>query len=88
MKDEELIQLKDIIYKGWPMHRNQTPDAIKKYWSFRDELTCNDDIISKIQQVLIPPKQRKHILKILHTAHQGIEKTRLLARQKSTAQDY
>ena len=81
IKDEELVQLKYIINKGWPMHRNQTPDAIKKYWSFRDELTCNDDIILKRQQVLIPPKQRKHILMILHTAHQVIEKTRLLAQQ-------
>ena len=41
---------------------------------------CDNDVILKRQQVFIPQEQRKYILEILHTAHQGIEKTRLLAR--------
>ena len=49
--------------------------------SFRDELGVENCIIFKGPQVVIPSSLQKDILSQLHKAHQGIEKTRLLARE-------
>ena len=57
------------------------PTDLCQFWSYRDELAVADGIIFKGQQVLIPRLLRLDILAQLNSGHQGIEKTRHLARE-------
>ena len=76
-----LHQLTSMIVKGWPDTLQEVPPAIRCCWSFRDELSIEDGLILKGQRLLIPNSVREDILEQLHYGHQGIEKTRLRARE-------
>ena len=80
-KDESLRALAQIIYTGWPETRQELPTRVREYWAYRDELAVESGIIFKGRQVLIPEPLQSSILKQLHAGHQGIEKTRRLARE-------
>ena len=75
-----LRQLTNMIVKGWPETLQEVPPAIRSYWSVRDELSVEDGLILKGQRLLIPEPLQEDILEQLHYGHQGVEKTRLRAR--------
>lgn len=79
--DTTLSKLIQIIYEGWPTTMKDLPVDIRPYWNYRDELGVSNGILFKGNQVIIPESIRMDILKQLHEGHQGIEKTRRLARQ-------
>ena len=79
--DSTLTLLRQTVERGWSEHQRHVPSCLRPYWSFRDEITIDDDLLYKGPQLLIPPKQTPDILTTLHLAHQGVEKTRLLARE-------
>ena len=78
--DPALNQLKEIIIHGWPEQARELPIDLKSFWSIRDLLSVENGTILKGQQILIPKSMQGDILKQLHTAHLGQEKTKLLAR--------
>nr|XP_039263214.1 uncharacterized protein K02A2.6-like [Styela clava] len=78
--DPVLKSLCQMIYEGWPDEIKEVPSALRDFWNFRDELAIENGIIFKGKQVLIPEPIRLSILQQLHHGHQGIEKTRRLAR--------
>ena len=79
--DGTLQRLQDVIINGWPDSINELPVDIRCYYSFRDELSIENGIITKGQQVVIPQTMQLDITSQLHTAHLGKEKTKLLARE-------
>ena len=79
-KEKELQELSSMIIKGWPNERRDIPQTIREYWPFRDELTIENGMIIKGNQILIPTHLRPEILKDLHISHLGIVKTNLLAK--------
>ena len=66
---------------GWSDDIKAAPAIVRSFWSYRDEPAMEDGIIFKGKQVLIPETLRNDILEQLHASHQGIEKTRKLARE-------
>jgi len=80
MSDPELNALKEMIHSGWPLITQQVPVPLKPYWSFRDELAVEDGIAMKSHHIIIPTVPQKEILTKVHAAHQGTEKTKLMAR--------
>ena len=79
-KDQILTVLKRVILQGWPNEKSATPAEARPYWDYRSELTVEDELILKGNRVVIPNTLRKNMLKKLHASHQGIEKTKRLAR--------
>lgn len=79
-KDENLQALKEMVFEGWPDKQKQVPVPIRPYWAFRDELAIEDGILLKGDCIIIPTSMQQDILKKLHDAHQGIEKTKLRAK--------
>lgn len=62
--------------------RNEWPkQACPQFYSFQDVLAVADGLLLKGDQIVIPTRLRKELLRILHEGHLGIEKTRRLARQ-------
>lgn len=81
LDDHVLSKLAQIIHEGWPETRQQLPIELRDFWSYREQLGLQDGIIFKGRQVLIPRPVQNDILMQLHDGHQGIDKTRRLARE-------
>ena len=81
LNDPDLATLKEVVINGWPNTIKDLPEKIRSYWSYREEIGVEAGVLFKGRQVIIPDSMRSEILKSLHKSHQGIEKTRLLAKE-------
>ena len=79
--DDELALLKHIFMQGWPKSIKQVPPEIQPFWTFREELTVENGLILKGTIIVIPNKQHKAILKLLHEGHLGLNKCKLRAKE-------
>jgi hypothetical protein len=80
--DPVLVMLARTIQDGWPGKASELPKDLKPFWSIKDYLSLEDGIILKGYQVLVPASLQEDVLDQLHSqCHQGVEKTRLLARK-------
>ncbi|GAB0087350.1 hypothetical protein DMENIID0001_016460 [Sergentomyia squamirostris] len=59
-RDREILQLKDLIMRGWPEDINQVPENIKDYWRFRASLSVEDDCVYYGVRIVIPRKLDLH----------------------------
>ena len=75
-EDENYQSLKRYIIEGFPKDKRKIPLEILQYWSIRDQLSIDDDLILFDSKILIPEIARREVLNHLHSSHQGIEKTR------------
>jgi hypothetical protein len=80
-RDPVLNELKSIVYQGWPDNIKQLPTDLRPYWAVRDELAVEAGVLFKGRRILIPKSMQEDIMSQLHEGHQGIEKTRRLARE-------
>lgn len=81
-QDSELQGVIQIIKtpEGWPKTRSLLPPEAKPYHDYHEDLSCIDGIVFKGQRVVVPKALRGSALQALHQAHQGIVKTKQLAR--------
>jgi len=71
--DADLQQMIDYIRHGWPTSKKQCPDALKHYWTFRDELVQDQGIIMKGPKLLVPAVMRRKVLKKIRYSHVGAD---------------
>jgi len=79
--DAVLSELKKVITTGWPDNTRNISSQLRKYWSFRDELSVENGVILKGDRIVIPPGLQKRILEQIHQGHQGMEKCKLRAKE-------
>ena len=85
-EDEELQLVMQLVQqpRGWPEDRREVPSMAKPYFDYKEELNVIDDVIDGIlykgQRIVIPKRMRAESLQVLHQAHQGIVKSKQLAR--------
>jgi len=79
-KDRGLAALCQTIIHGWP-EKSHLDDILRPYWSYRDELTMNNGIVYKGQQVMVPQSMQQSMLKKIHVNHLGAESNIRLARE-------
>ena len=77
--DETLITPKNMVLKGWPDKRDECPEILKPYWTYRDELSVLDGLVLKGTRIIIPNSYRDDVLDKVHEGHFGIERTKLRA---------
>ena len=70
-----------IVLCGLPSNISDLPSTLLTYWTYKDELACNNGVILKGDRVVIPPGLVSQVLKDIHRGHLGIEKSRLRARR-------
>ena len=80
--DEEAIQLKETIIKGFPKDRDELPESLRYYYQERDQLYIIGNVIFKDKKMLIPKQLRGRILEGLHAAHQGVSSMKANARER------
>ena len=74
-----LKELTNTVMSGWPADRSNCHPHVQVFWKHRDEIGLQDGIL-KGNKIIIPLSLQPDILQQLHSSHQRIEKTRLLAR--------
>ena len=67
--------------QGWPKSIKQVPPVLQPFWTFREELIVEDGLILKGTRIIIPNKQCKAILKLIHEGHLGLNKCKLRAKE-------
>lgn len=80
-KDEVMSALCKTIVQGWPEKRNDLEESLRPYWSYKEELSLNNDIIYKGTQVLVPRVMQSDMLKKIHVNHLGAESNIRMARE-------
>lgn len=81
LKDPVLQRVKTTILRGWPDTKRDVRTEEKPYFTFRDELTVESNIIYKGQRLVVPATLRDEIKKKLHASHMGVESTLRRARE-------
>ncbi|KAK2547488.1 hypothetical protein P5673_032529 [Acropora cervicornis] len=72
-KDPVLAALCDVVAIGSPAEKKETPEHLRQYWSFRDEISVYDGVVYRSYQVIVPSSLREEILYKTHKAHQGAD---------------
>ena len=80
LRDDTLTMLKKTILEGWPDSPKGLRKEIRHYWSMKDELSIENDILLKGERVIIPDSMKAYILDNIHTGHLGIQKCQLRAK--------
>lgn len=80
-EDDETRTLKETILRGWPTHKVQTPDNIRAYFEYRDELTAQDGVLFRGTRLIVPKQLRPEMKKKVHAGHTGINSCIRRARQ-------
>ena len=78
--DPDLKTLKQYIQDGFPVNRSDCVESVQGYFGFREELAIVNGLIIKGHWVVIPSQLRDMALKLLHSSHMGIVKTKDRAR--------
>ena len=78
--DPEAGTLKKYISDGFPENSSDFPKRLRKFWSYRDELSIDDGVILKDRRAFIPQPLRGYYLAKIHEGHQGVTKCQLRAR--------
>lgn len=64
--------LQSFILRGWPDTKS-THILVRDYWTYRDELTMQQEVIYKGDRVVVPETLRPMILTHIHAGHSGVE---------------
>ena len=79
-QDSDYQALKETILRGFPSTKTDLHESLKQFWSAKDHLSIDDDLIVYGCRLFIPSSLRPTILSRLHEAHQGISRSRARAR--------
>ena len=76
-EDEVCIKVANYCKNGWPQ---QVSPKIKPYETLKSDISLQQGLLMYRDRIIIPSALREDILGKLHGGHQGIVKTRALAR--------
>ncbi|KAK3928070.1 hypothetical protein KUF71_016354 [Frankliniella fusca] len=80
-KDQGLQLVQQYYQRGWPLNKSSVSEAVWPYWKLRHDLFVEDGLVIYEEKVVVPFSLRPKVLKSLHAAHLGMEKTKARARQ-------
>lgn len=78
--DGELQQVRNAVMSGWPENIKSVPPGIRKYWTFKEEITYTEGLLFKNAKLVVPCSMRAEMLQRIHEAHLGIVKCKERAR--------
>ncbi|XP_023204972.1 uncharacterized protein K02A2.6-like [Xiphophorus maculatus] len=77
-RDMDLSKVYQYVMEGWP---TVTDESLKAYHNKRNELSTERGCVLWGTRVIIPSKMRMAVLNEIHSGHQGIVKSKALARK-------
>ena len=80
-QDKEYQKLKKIVQNGC-LRKKEMPEKLKDFWTSLNQLSIfNGFVLLNRKRIVIPDAAKDNILKELHVAHQGIERTKRRGRE-------
>jgi len=80
-KDKDYQKLIKIVQRGC-LRRKEMPEKLREFWTSLNRLSIfNGFVLLNRKRIVIPNDAKDDILKELHVAHQGIERTKRRARE-------
>lgn len=80
-QDVNIIDLTQMVKKGFPNSNKNLPQNLQAFWSVRHELNLQSGLLLYQTRIVIPSSLRSDMLKRLHSGHLGIDKCRARARE-------
>ncbi|KAK3919188.1 hypothetical protein KUF71_008337 [Frankliniella fusca] len=71
----------EVNSRGWPLNKSSVSEAVWPYWKLRHDLFVEDGLVIYEEKVVEPLSLRPKVLKSLHAAHLGMEKTKARERE-------
>ena len=71
--DDHLQELMGFILNGFPNDKRDFPKHLHAYWTYRDELSCQNGVCYRGTRVIIPSILRPEMLDRIHRSHQGFD---------------
>ena len=78
--DPTMRLLLDTIHEGFTYDRRAANADIAAIWTYRESLNVTDGVILYRDRVVVLPSLCDKVLRILHSAHQGVSSTESRAR--------
>lgn len=78
--DSDMQTLMRLHKEGWPARQKSLPLAAQPYWHARNDIYIEDGLLMIDLRMIIPRGFRTEMLRRLHTAHQGIQRSLAHAR--------
>ncbi|KAI5718308.1 hypothetical protein M8J77_019339 [Diaphorina citri] len=72
-RDVCLSKLKVVVKEGWPQDKKLVDPELVPFWNFRDEINIIDDILFKVNAVIVPKSMQKEALQKAHEGHLGAQ---------------
>ena len=79
--DKTLQSIMQYVANGWPECKGQVSVEATPFYSFREEIVCENGLLFKKDRCIIPSSMRKAILNQLHSGHMGLQSTLRRARE-------
>ena len=74
-KDKVLQSVIHHISENWSISKRRLPMDVLPFWSCKDQLSLNDDILYRGDRIVVPVTLRKSLTEKLHQAHMVVEST-------------
>ena len=72
-KDKVLQSVIHHISENWSISKRRLLMDVLPFWSCKDQLSFNDDILYRGDRIVVPATLRKSLTEKLHQAHMGVE---------------
>jgi hypothetical protein len=70
------MALLTMVEAGFGTDRARVSDYIRQFWGIRHQLSTENGLINFGSRIVVPFAARRIILQKLHSAHQGIVRTK------------
>ena len=71
--DPVMKSLQKVIQEGWPSKKSDVPEIVRPYFSIRDELVLEGELVFKGQRLVVPAVVHTDMMAKIHSTHIGIE---------------
>ena len=78
--DCQYAELLQLVETGFPASSTAVTPNLRHYWKLGAELSSEDGMVLFNSRIVIPQGERLNILRHLHASHQGIVRTKQMAR--------
>ena len=65
--------LRQVILDGWPSEKSDVPELAQPYFSIRDELVLEEELVFKGDRLVVPAAVRPEMMAMIHSTHIGVE---------------
>jgi len=79
--DVEIKALVSMCNNGWAQTVDEVPQHIKKYWSMKNDLKRENELLFFNYKLVVPKSLQNYVMSKVHMGHQGETRCKLLSRK-------